>query len=410
MADRVRALFMNHRGLRRFLGALVAVLPVALVLTTGVPPAAAGPFVGNVSFTYSGGDQYWTIPLNTTQLVVTSNGASGAGGGSGIAGDPGGSGGVGYQFVTTVPVGGASALQPGDQLQVFVGGQGDHPSCPCLPAAVAAAAVKRAVMAAAAAAGRPSTTRPPTSGSTSPTAVGARAPTASRATTVRTAARATPPATATARTAAPGDPSLRCAPRRRGVPTTAPTAGTRAPPRRAAAAVAVAVVVSAATGAAPGGRRLRRRRRVDGGPVVDISRQRHHRRRAHRQRVGLGPVHRGDPGRPDHHQRRQHHLHHRERRDVHRHHRGEHVAHRRALRARRPAERRHFRRQRQWHGDPGRHPFGGDRRDLCDQLRSRQHGEPAGHPELHPDRRPGAEASPAQIRPPSPWARSGPSR
>ncbi len=127
MADRVRALFMNHRGLRRFLGALVAVLPVALVLTTGVPPAAAGPFVGNVSFTYSGGDQYWTIPLNTTQLVVTSNGASGAGGGSGIAGDPGGSGGVGYQFVTTVPVGGASALQPGDQLQVFVGGQGGSP-------------------------------------------------------------------------------------------------------------------------------------------------------------------------------------------------------------------------------------------------------------------------------------------
>ena len=89
-------------------------------------PASARQITNTQSFHYVGQVQYWTIPLNTTQLTVTSIGASGAnGGGNGLG--PGGTGGNGDQIVDLVPVGGTSAFQPGDQLEIWAGGAGNQP-------------------------------------------------------------------------------------------------------------------------------------------------------------------------------------------------------------------------------------------------------------------------------------------
>ena len=82
------------------------------------------------TFAYTGAIQYWTVPANTTQLVVTTNGASGQTGQAGIAGTHGGAGGAGYQWATTVAVGGANTVQPGDQIAVYVGGAGGNTQLP----------------------------------------------------------------------------------------------------------------------------------------------------------------------------------------------------------------------------------------------------------------------------------------
>ena len=107
-------------GLTLTAGALLGVVGIASA------PTSASTVVQTQNFAYTGALQNWTVPPDTTQLIVTANGASGQNGQAGIAGTHGGTGGDGYQIVSTLAVGGANTIQPGDSLAVYVGGQGGN--------------------------------------------------------------------------------------------------------------------------------------------------------------------------------------------------------------------------------------------------------------------------------------------
>jgi len=101
----------------------VALVVVALVVLR--PSAAdASTIVTTQVFGYNGAVQSFTVPAFTTQLVITTNGASGAAGGSVSGAGSGGSGGIGESITTTIAVGGNSPVQVGDQLQIWAGGAG----------------------------------------------------------------------------------------------------------------------------------------------------------------------------------------------------------------------------------------------------------------------------------------------
>gem|GEM_PF-651062 len=73
-----------------------------------------GPLSGNLSFSYTGGVQTWTVPVGVTYVDIQAWGASGGAGGS--SSNPGGQGG----YAT-----GRLNVTAGQVLQIYVGGQGD---------------------------------------------------------------------------------------------------------------------------------------------------------------------------------------------------------------------------------------------------------------------------------------------
>lgn len=124
---------MQHRGARgaaavRALGCGLVV--VAMLTVVAVGQARVGRPAGRVSvgkgvlapvtFTYTGGEQTYTVPAGVTSLQVQAVGANGGDGPSGSSGrTPGGAGGM---VIGDVAVAAGAAIAPGDKLYVAVGG------------------------------------------------------------------------------------------------------------------------------------------------------------------------------------------------------------------------------------------------------------------------------------------------
>lgn len=102
------------RSLRYGIGVVAVLVAVAVVVVPRVAAGAAAPEF-TVSFEYTGGVQYWTVPARVTQVQVDAFGAQGADRG------PRGHGGLGAEEVGEV------AVTAGDTLAIRVGGQGGQP-------------------------------------------------------------------------------------------------------------------------------------------------------------------------------------------------------------------------------------------------------------------------------------------
>jgi hypothetical protein len=106
-------------GLAGLLGA-AAVPAVALVASAGTASAAtAAQNTQSVTFGYSTGPQFWTVPAGVTQVEITAVGGAGGAGGT-IYGGAGGPGGAGGLVATT------EAVTAGQQLEVSVGSTGSN--------------------------------------------------------------------------------------------------------------------------------------------------------------------------------------------------------------------------------------------------------------------------------------------
>lgn len=95
-------------------GVLLGSSAVGLALVPSASAGAAGPVTD--TFTYTGGQQTFTVPQGVSSISVVATGAGGAAGAP--YGAVGGAGGFGAVATTTL------AVTPGETLYVYVGGQG----------------------------------------------------------------------------------------------------------------------------------------------------------------------------------------------------------------------------------------------------------------------------------------------
>ena len=108
--------------------AVAALLMSSFAATFGVatlasPPASTAATAAPTTFTATNtGVQTWTVPDGITIVTLTAAGGSGSDGTTGSSGAVGGAGGKGGTVVETVDV------KPGDVLQIYPGGSGDHPT------------------------------------------------------------------------------------------------------------------------------------------------------------------------------------------------------------------------------------------------------------------------------------------